>query len=671
MHYINSISKADRAKTIIGIDSGGTFTDFVVVDFEPDVAIRVHKVLSTPEAPERAIFQGIKDLGLELFIEEGSARIVHGSTVATNAVLEGKGAETVFVTNHGFRDLLQLARQDRPKLYALEFEPQRIKVPRERCLELPGRVAADGTIIQSISSSELKEFILKVKEQNVKAVAINFLFSFLNSDHEKQVEYELKQQFPFLKISCSHRVLPESGEYERGIATWLNASLAPLVDSYIKALDIEFGDTDLQVMQSSAETIGAAQAGNNAVKLLLSGPAGGLTGLKFLGKKIKHELFISFDMGGTSTDVALIDGELAITNESKIADLPIKVPMVDMQTIGAGGGSVAYVDAGGMLQVGPRSAGASPGPVCYDRGGVEVTVTDAHVVLDRLPEDEILPGGLKLNRMRAAAAMEHLGCSLGLGVNETAQGIIAIANDQVAAAIRLISVNKGYDPENFLLSSFGGAGGLHVCALAGLMKMKRAIVPVFGGVFSALGMTAARRGRQFSKTVDMQLCGLDLDLLQNEFLGLENIGRVELSEEGVPEESLWVTRSVDLCFSGQSYNLNVAWNDPSQAQADFESLHLQRYGYCHKTPVNVVTVRVSVTTDEPDFDLPERREILSKSIKNPESSDTARHIRVNNMEPDISLSGPRVLIAYGTTIFVEEGWVAYLDKMGNIHLNTV
>lgn len=659
------------AKTIIGIDSGGTFTDFVVVDFEPNVAIRVHKVLSTPEAPERAIFQGIKDLELEPSIENGSARIVHGSTVATNAVLEGKGAATVFVTNHGFRDLLQLARQDRPKLYALEFEPQRIKVPRERCLELLGRVAADGTIIQSISSSELEEFILKVKEQNVEAVAINFLFSFLNSDHEKQVEYELKQQLPFLKVSCSHRVLPESGEYERGIATWLNATLAPLVDSYLKALDVEFGDIDLQVMQSSAETIGAAQAGNNAVKLLLSGPAGGLTGLRFLGKKINHELFISFDMGGTSTDVALIDGELAITNESKIADLPIKVPMVDMHTIGSGGGSIAYVDEGGMLQVGPRSAGASPGPVCYDRGGVEVTVTDAHVVLNRLPENQTLPGGLKLNRTRAEAAMEHLGCSLGLGAKEAAQGIIAVANDQVAAAIRLISVNKGYDPRNFLLSSFGGAGGLHVCALAGLMKMKRAIVPVFGGVFSALGMTTARRGRQFSKTVNMQLLGLDLDLLIEEFLGLENIGRAELLEEGLPEKSLRVARSVDLCFSGQSYNINVAWEDCCQAQADFESLHLQRYGYCHKTSVNVVNVRVSVTTDETDFDLPERRGTLSEFTKTPDSSDSAQQIRVSDMEPDKSVSGPQVLIAYGTTIFVEDGWLAYLDKMGNIHLNMV
>ena len=671
MHFSNSIFENDMANMIIGIDSGGTFTDFVVVDLESNVPIRVHKVLSTPEAPERAILQGIKDLELETFIKEGSARIVHGSTVATNAVLEEKGAATVFVTNHGFRDLLQLARQNRPKLYALEFEPQRIKVPRERCLELSGRVAADGTVIRSMSSAELEEFIFKVKELNVEAVAINFLFSFLNSDHEKQVEYELKQQLPFLKISCSHRVLPESGEYERGIATWLNATLAPIVGSYLKALDVEFGNTGLQVMQSSAETIGAAQAGDNAVRLLLSGPAGGLTGLQFLGKKINHELFISFDMGGTSTDVALIDGELAITNESKIVDLPIKVPMVDMHTIGAGGGSVAYVDAGGMLQVGPRSAGASPGPVCYDRGGVEVTVTDAHVVLNRLPENETLPGGLKLNRTRAEAAIKDLGCSLGLGVKETAQGIIAVANDQVAAAIRFISVNRGYDPENFLLSSFGGAGGLHVCALAGLMNMKRAIVPVFGGVFSALGMTTARRGRQFSKTVNMKLCGLDLDPLLEEFLGLENIGRAELLEEGLPEKSLRVSRSVDLCFSGQSYNLNVAWRCPSQAQADFESLHLQRYGYSHKTPVNVVNVRVSVTTDETDFDLPERRETLTDRTKAPEPFASAQHIRVSDMELDKSLSGPQVLIAYGTTIFVEDGWVAYLDKMGNIHLNMV
>ena len=657
-------------KMIIGIDAGGTFTDFVVVGFEPTLTVRIHKVLSTPEAPEKAIFQGIKDLELETFIVEGSARIVHGSTVATNAVLEGKGAATAFVTNHGFRDLLQLGRQDRPKLYALEFEPQRIKVPRERCLELPGRVASDGTIIQSISSSEIDEFVLKVAEQNVEAVAINFLFSFLNGDQEKQVEYELKQRLPFLKVSCSHQVLPESGEYERGIATWLNASLAPLIDSYLKALDVGLRDADLQVMQSSAETIGAAQAGDNAVKLLLSGPAGGLTGLKFLGKKISHEFFISFDMGGTSTDVALIDGELAITNESKIADLPIKVPMVDMHTIGAGGGSVAYVDEGGMLQVGPRSAGALPGPICYDRGGTEITVTDAHLVLNRLPDSETLPGGLKLNRSRAEAAMERLGRSLGLCVKETATGIIAVANDQLAAAIRLISVNKGHNPENFLLASFGGAGGLHVCALAGLMNMSRAIVPVFSGVFSALGMTTAKRGRQFSKTVNMELHSLDLERLLREFLELESIGRAELSKEGLTEKSLRVARSVDLCFSGQSYNLTVAWKDRFQAQVDFESLHMRRYGYCHKAPIDVVNIRVSVATDEIKFDLPERHETESEFTEKLGSPDSTGHLRVDDMELNKSINGPQVLVAYGTTIFVEDGWVAYLDKIGNIHLKT-
>ncbi len=497
-------------RILLGIDAGGTFTDFVFAESQDngEVSIRIHKTLSSPAAPEQAILRGIREMGLQAALDSGALRIVHGSTVATNAALEGKGARTAFVTNKGFADMLEIARQTRSKLYALEPEPARVKVPRELCLEIEGRIAADGSEIETLSDAAIDALVQQLDALKPEAVAINLLFSFLAPQHEQRIEAAIERALPAVLVSRSSRVLPEYKEYERGVATWLNASLGPIVYRYLSTLENALEGNSLQIMQSSGETIAAAKASRAAVNLLLSGPAGGLTALHALGLQRGNSRFISFDMGGTSTDVALLDGAPVTTNEGRIADLPIGVPMVDMHTIGAGGGSIAALDSGGMLQVGPRSAGASPGPVCYGLGGTEVTVTDAHVVLGRISAETTLAGGLKLDRDAATRALETLGDAMGVDAKTAAEGVLAVANEQIAGAIRLISVNRGYDPKDFTLTSFGGAGGLHVCALAEAMNMTRALVPVHGGVLSALGMIVAQPGRQHSRTATALLASL-------------------------------------------------------------------------------------------------------------------------------------------------------------------
>jgi N-methylhydantoinase A len=657
---------------VLGVDAGGTFTDFVCVEFKQPIAIKIHKALSTPAAPEQAILEGIRAMGLEPVMKNGDLHIIHGSTVATNAVLEAKGAKTVFVTNYGFADMLQLARQTRPQLYQLEFEAVAPPVAPELCLQTGGRLAADGSILEPLSASELRQLIAKIKAIDPDAVAINLLFSFIDDSFEKAICEAISDAGLRAFVSRSSQVLPEYREYERGIATWLNASLGPIVGRYLLALQQQLGKSSLQIIQSSGETIGATQAADSAVNLLLSGPAGGLIAVKFLADQLGMEKIISFDMGGTSTDVALLDGEISTTNEGTIAQYPIAVSMVDMHTIGAGGGSVAVIDRGGMLQVGPRSAGADPGPACYGKGGTEATVTDANLVLGRLVPEITLAGGLRLKLQLALNVIQKLADKAELTVVQVAEGIVSVANEHMAKAIRLISVNRGHDPREFVLSSFGGAGGLHVCALAEAMSMRRAIVPVHGGVFSALGMVVANRGRQFSKTLGLETSRSDESELGFEFDTLEQIGRQQLALEGLSADSLTARRTVDIRYIGQSYALNVAWTNRQQAMAAFQQLHQRRYGYIHKGAMELVTLRVSVVFENPGFALPAVG--AEGSCNKPESSMVyddavkARVVATAALQPGEEVVGPAVISEYSSTTFVAPGWSAHRDRFGNILL---
>ncbi|MGD9255923.1 MAG: hydantoinase/oxoprolinase family protein, partial [Chromatiales bacterium] len=366
----------------LGVDTGGTFTDFVFYD---GVQLRIHKVLSTPDAPERAILQGIRDLD----IPDEELRLIHGSTVATNAVLEGKGVRTLFITNRGFGDLLTIGRQSRAELYNLQPEILSPPVPADLCVETGGRLDASGQVINPLTREDLEELRQAVRQKQPRAIAVNLLFSWKDGSLERRIREALPDD---LFVSLSSEVLPEIREYERGIATWLNAWVGPLVEGYVKRLRSCLPRASLSIIQSSGDTMDAAQASNQAVRMLLSGPAGGLVGASWLGELAGDERLLTFDMGGTSTDVSLIDGAPQLTNEGHIGRWPVAVSMVDMHTIGAGGGSIARLDAGGMLQVGPESAGADPGPACYGQGGTEVTVSDANLVLGRLRPGAFLGG---------------------------------------------------------------------------------------------------------------------------------------------------------------------------------------------------------------------------------------------------------------------------------------
>lgn len=656
---------------ILGIDAGGTFTDFVLLSATgEEVSLRTHKVLSTPASPELAILQGIRELGLEATVERGTLHIIHGSTVATNAALESKGVRTAFISNYGFADMLTLARQTRPGLYQLDSPPLVPPVPREFCLETGGRLSASVEVLEPLTEQELTTLVNRLRELRPQAVAINLLFSFLDDRFERRIEEALGDCDAFVCRSSS--VLPEYREYERGIATWLNASLGPVVGGYLQRLRRQLGRCPLQIMQSSGETFAAETAARRAVNLLLSGPAAGLCAIQHLGQRLQEPRLMSFDMGGTSTDVALLDGDLRITSEGRVAGYPVAVPMVDMHTIGAGGGSLACLDPGGMLQVGPQSAGADPGPACYGRGGEQATVTDANLVLGRLQLDPAGASHLTLDRGCAMRAMEKLANAMGMDVMQTARGVIEVANTHMVNALRLISVQKGYDPREFRLACFGGAGGLHVCALADAMGMRRAVVPTHAGVLSALGMLVAPRGRQFSRSVRLvldQVPGAEIDAL---FATLMAQGGSELESEGLSRQNLQAELSADVCYRGQSFALNIPWQDSAQLERDFQRRHLERYGFQHDSVIELVNLRVKLSSAAGIPELPGPALALAASTEGEAEvfgyPDAVRVLRRGSLEAGSHIAGPAIITEFSSTTFIPADWSAEIDKLGNILL---
>lgn len=661
---------ADGPALWLGVDTGGTFTDFVLYDGQ---ALRVHKVLSTPEAPERAILQGVRELGLDLT----RLGIIHGSTVATNAALEGKGVPTVFVTNRGMRDMLTLGRQAREHLYELQPKPVPAPVPRARCLETGGRIGAQGEEIEPLTEADLRTLCAQIRDLAPRSVAINLLFSYLDNRAERAIESAL-QDFGGGEwfISRSSDVLPEFKEYERGIATWLNAWVGPLVQGYLQRLQEGVSPAALTIMQSSGDTLSADKAGRHAVRLLLSGPAGGLTGAKFIGESAGRSQLLTFDMGGTSTDVAMIDGDLRLSNEGHIGRYPVAVPMVDMHTIGAGGGSIAYLDEGGMLQVGPESAGAAPGPACYGKGGTRPTVTDANLVLGRLRPDAFLGGRMTLDLEAARAAIAPLAKAMAMTIEDVAEGVIRIANEHMARALRVISVQRGLDPRQYTLASFGGAGGLHVCALAEQLGMTQALAPVHAGVLSALGMLTAPRGRQLSRTLTCLLREAGDALVQG-LSDLEAQGRQVMVEEGLDTADLEARYSLDLRYRGQSYTLNVPWTGLSETEQGFHQAHQQRYGHDLEEAVELVNLRVSLTGPAPQLRLTQTVDAMIEGGNDPGQAQLygvkdpipVRHR--GQLQPSEIVRGPLLMVETVSTLFIAPGWQACMDHHGNLLLDRV
>lgn len=647
---------------LLGVDTGGTFTDFVYFD---GAGFRVHKVLSTPEAPERAILQGLRELGLAL----SGLRVIHGSTVATNAVLEGKGVRTAYVTNRGLADVLTIGRQARRDLYDLQPPPVSPPVPAELCLETGGRLAADGSVVEPLTEDDLAALRAGLTRLAPEAVAINLLFAFVDDRFERAVEAAVPEG---VFVSRSSQVLPEYREYERGMATWLNAYVGPLMQGYLGRLEAGVAPAGLKVMQSHGGTIDAARAGGQAVQLLLSGPAGGLMGARHVARASARDRLLSFDMGGTSTDVAMIDGGIGLTSESEIAGYPVAVPMVDMHTIGAGGGSIAWIDAGGLLQVGPQSAGAAPGPACYGQGGREPTVTDANLVLGHLPASTRLGGGLPVDVAAARAAVGGLAARLGLTVEAAAEGILRIANEHMAQALRVISVQRGIDPRGFTLMPFGGAGGLHVCALADALGMDQALVPVHGGVLSALGMLVAPPGRQLSHSRPGRLEDLDEADLEQGFAGLEAEGRASLSVEGVTDPV--AQRSLDLRYEGQASTLSVPWRGLPAAAADFHAAHREAYGHALDMPVELVNLRLGLAGSPPSVPLPAP---AAHTPAGPVERLAVHGVgsgvpvyRRSELAAGQRLAGPVIVTEAVATTWIEPGWSVEVDgSSGNLLLS--
>lgn len=648
----------------LGVDTGGTFTDFVLYD---DGALRIHKVLSTPDAPERAILQGIHELGLLGRLHE--LHLVHGSTVATNAALEGKGVRTVYIGNRGLKDLLTLGRQARAELYNLQPAPLPPPVPAELCVETGGRLAADGSVVEDLTDDDLAALRRTLERLAPRAVAINLLYSWRDDRFERAIEQVLPQD---LFISRSSAVLPEIREYERGIATWLNAWVGPLVEGYLHRLKSALPQAQVAVLQSSGETVDAAQAGRQAVRMLLSGPAGGLVGARFVAAQAERGQLLTFDMGGTSTDVALIDGELRLTNEGRIGPWPVAVAQVDMHTIGAGGGSLAWIDGGGLLQVGPQSAGADPGPACYGRGGTQATVTDANLVLGRLLPQAFLGGGMRLDAQAAHAALSRLGEALGLCAEEAAAGIVRLANEHMVRALRVMSVQRGVDPRMLTLVSFGGAGGLHVCALAESLGMRQALVPVHAGVLSALGMLTAPRGRQLSRTVTGLLSDMDAGALEQHYTELARDGEQALVAEGVAAETLQARRSLDLRYRGQSYTLNIPWRDGADAIEAFHLAHQARFGHRLALPVELVNVRLVLMAPALALRLQATPHMAAEAVGRSALYGIGEEAAVWQRETLAAgqvIDGPALITERVSTTYLAPGWRCRVDAVGNLVLD--
>ncbi|HBC57270.1 MAG TPA: hydantoinase [Gammaproteobacteria bacterium] len=641
-------------KPILGVDTGGTFTDFV---FWQNGHFHVHKVLSTPQAPEVAILQGTKDLNINL----QDLLIVHGTTVATNAVLQSQGAKTVFITNRGFKDIINIGRQTRAHLYDIMPNKSPPFIDPELCLETGGRLGADGKLLDPLTDEDLSELEKALEQLAPQSVAICLLFAFLDSEYEQAIESRLKDRY---FVSRSSYVHPEYKEYERAIATVLNARVAPIIRDYLTNLSCQVTPARVEVMQSSGETIDATRAAELAVNLLLSGPAGGLIAANTIGERIGKRKLLTFDMGGTSTDVALIDGEICITKEGRLGSLPLTLPMVDMHTIGAGGGSIAFIDEGGALQVGPASAGADPGPACYGLGGTQPTVTDANLVLQRIPVGQPLGGTLHLSEQAASTAIETIAAKLECSRHAAAQGIIDITNQHIIRALEQISLQRGIDPAEFTLVCFGGAGGLHLCELAERLCIEQALVPRYSGLFSAFGMLCAPMGRTLSHTVG----GILTEYTDNQIESLFDALKAEaLKQIGSPETEAQVKRFLELRYLGQSYCLEIPWHNIATAETLFHHNHAQYFGHRLTTTVELVNIRLTAHHTRHLPQLPVERS-TSKEIKCDHIKENTTIIAREALEPGRKYSGELIILEEHATTLVTANWFVTKDQEGHLHL---
>ena len=634
----------------IGIDAGGTFTDFIV--HHDTGKLETFKLRSNPRSPASVILAG-----LEQVAGSRKAQVVHGSTVATNALLERKGVRTALVTTAGFEDVIQIGRQNRPELYDLTPRPRIPIIPRTLCFGLQERAYFDGTIAERPRRSEIQRLKARLRRARVESIAICFLHAYRNRANEKLVADALAG---LGYLCCSHDVCPEFREYERSSTTLINAYVGPLMDRYLG--DLERGTRrSISIMQSNGGFMSTREARRHAIRTVLSGPAGGVVGALETARLSGFPRILGFDMGGTSTDVSLCDGLPRETMEASIDGFPVRVPMLDIHTVGAGGGSIARVDEGGLLRVGPQSAGADPGPACYGAGD-QPTVTDAHVVLGRIAADQLIGGEMHLDVERAAAAIDRIAANLGLSRVAAAAGILRVANANMERAIRLVSVERGHDPRDFALVAFGGCGGLHACEIARELGMRTVLVPEYAGALSALGMLLADRVRDYAAGV------LNSPGIEREFQRLEGTARKEL-----PRAEM--IRTADIRYSGQSYELTVPWHSNNPAEP-FHREHQKIYGYANPDrAIEIVTIRVraKLGMGRPKLAMSGGAGKRAKpGLRRVHSTESWKEMPVyaRRQLPRSTLRGPALVIDYGSTTLVPPGWRFSIDKFGNLRITS-
>jgi N-methylhydantoinase A len=656
----------------VAVDTGGTFTDCVWIERGKP---RMIKVFSTPADPSQAIAEALAQIGAP-----AGVILLHGTTVGTNTLLQRKGARVAFVTTAGFEDTLEIGRQNRPKLYDLTFERVPPLVERGMRFGIPERVEPSGNIAQKPSREDLRILARDVHTSGAESIAISTLFSFANPENERAIGRVLEELG--LPLSLSHNILPEFREYERASTVAVNAYLQPVMQSYLQQLELRLRqvfsgkakNARVFVMQSSGGITSLEAASRQPVRTVLSGPAGGVVGATTMARLSGFERVITFDMGGTSTDVALVDGEPRPSNEAEIAGLPVRVPMLDIHTVGAGGGSLTRFDAGGALRVGPESAGADPGPICYGRG-VQPTVTDANLLLGRLQPDRFLGGSftLDLERTRAVTAEWLKQQHSRMSVEQFAEGVIRVVNANMERALRVVSVERGYDPRQFALVAFGGAGGLHACELAQSLGIPRVIIPAMPGALSAFGILTSDIIKDYSQTVVMELGpNPRLTSLNGKFKALENLAQRDFQEDGW-RGKVRLERSADLRYRGQGFELNVPFG--KSLLSDFHQQHQFRYGYHHADRVvELVTLRVRARLISPK----------PRAVRAPTSRETVKTEKGRvwlsgksipatiydreQMAAEKKLKGPAVVTEYSATTVVPTGSTFYLDRAANLIL---
>ncbi len=693
---------------ILGVDIGGTFTDFVLLR---DGQITIHKLPSTPADPAQALLAGVAALG-------SPPSLIHGTTVATNALLERRGARTALLTTAGFADVLVIGRGTRAALYDLDVQQPPPLVPAAWRIEIAERIAADGQVLRPLDETALAAAIQQLTAAHVESVAICFLHSYRNPSHEEQAARALaalqRPDGQALFFVCrSSTVLPEYREYERTSTTVVNAYVAPILDRYLSRIEQELeqqGGVSLRIMASDGGSMSARAARHLAARTTLSGPAGGVVGARVVAQQAGFSHIISFDMGGTSTDVALCAGTLPQTSESAVGGLPVRLPAIDIHTVGAGGGSLARIDEGGALRVGPQSAGAVPGPACYGRGTLP-TVTDANLALGRLRADAFLGGNMLLDADRAAAALQPLAQALGRDIAGAALGVIRVVNAAMERAIRTISVERGYDPREFVLVAFGGAGPLHAAYLAEALGMRRVLVPRYPGVLSALGMLAADMTRDYTTFLARRLDQLDLAQLWPQMIDLAAQGWRDLRRdagEGTPMQAVF---TLDLRYAGQSHEITTPLQTWDQALLDqlkleqreqkpgapvlpaslleetaqrFHRLHEQYSGHALPgNPVEAVALRLKMVgaagqyaawqqtaSQPPPADAVATPRAVVQAMLDAESTTLAPTSLYDRaaLQPGAALAGPAIILQLDATTIVPPGWSAAVDAYGHILL---